>query len=36
MYLIDKSGKVAYVEIGFDRQKLGQLKEKLKELTSKQ
>lgn len=35
LYLIDKKGKVAYVEIGFDQQKLSRLKEKVREITGK-
>ncbi len=33
MYIIDKQGKIAYVEIGFDEQKRNRLQEKVKELT---
>jgi thiol-disulfide isomerase/thioredoxin/outer membrane lipoprotein-sorting protein len=33
MYIVNKEGKIAYVEVGFDQEKLSRLKEKVKELT---
>lgn len=33
MYIINKEEKIAYVEVGFDQEKLSRLKEKVKELT---
>lgn len=33
MYIIDKQGKIAYVDNGFNQEKLSRLKEKVKELT---
>ncbi len=33
MYIINKKGEIAYVDVGFDQKKLSRLKEKVKELT---
>ena len=33
MYIIDKEGKIAFVEIGFNEEKFSKLKEKIEELT---
>ncbi len=33
MYIINKEGKIAYVDNGFNQEKLGRLKEKVKQLT---
>ncbi len=33
MYIINKQGKIAFVDIGFDQKKLSRLKEKIKQLT---
>lgn len=33
MYIVDKEGKIAWVEMGFDEEKFGKMKEKIDELT---
>jgi len=35
MYVVDKKGKIAYVEIGFDKEKLAKLTEVVEKLTNK-
>jgi len=35
MYVIDKEGKIAFVEVGFDEEKLSDLTEKIEELIKK-